>query len=148
MKDIWNWKKTHVWANGIGKNVRCFPLTIGILKTWKLLDLWLLVYGVCKLFITSRKYSTYWRITSIRPFFNRAVETCNFDPLTLIQFTNGFLHLTAWFFSIKYIGVPKPYIPPSHFSNFWSLHFRILVPIRSWSLQQCGLLYKEKLYKF
>ena len=31
----------------------------------------------------------------VRPFlFNRAVETCNFDPLTLIQFSNGFLYLT------------------------------------------------------
>ena len=27
-------------------------------------------------------------------FFNWAAEMCNFDPLTLIQSSNGFLHLT------------------------------------------------------
>ena len=58
------------------------------------------------------------------------------DPLTVNQFSNGFLHLTFWFFFILEIRVLKPYIPPSQFSKFCPpSNFLILVPISSWTLQ-------------
>ena len=50
--------------------------------------------------LDGRNNHEFYTLTCVRKFkdvlelFNRAVETCNFDPLTLIQFSNSFLHLT------------------------------------------------------
>ena len=57
-------------------------------------------------------------VMPFRPFFNRAVETCNFDPRTLILFSNVSLHLTLWFFSIINRGPETLHTPLHTFSIF------------------------------
>ena len=40
-------------------------------------------------------------------FYKCPSETLKFQPLTLNQITNGFLHRTFWFFSLKNFGSPN-----------------------------------------
>ena len=55
-----------------------------------------------------------------RPIFlNRTVETCNFDPLNLNQFTNGFSHVThCFFFHFRNRGLETLHTPMHTFSIF------------------------------